>query len=208
MYFSAFTKGLAVGASLIIPIGAQNAFVIKQGLKKNHVLATAALCSLIDASLISTGMFGVNKVTSKAESTLFYNVISWAGIIFLLIYGSLSLRDSIRKTSSLESKNNGKASSLWTTIITVLAISLLNPHVYLDTMLLIGSIGNQLSYDDQPFYTIGAIIASFVWFFSLAFGAQKLAPILNKEKSWRLINLIVAIMMFSIATSLIKQTIN
>lgn len=204
MYISAFAKGLGIGAGLIMPIGAQNAFVLKQGLTKNHVLITAALCSTIDAVLISIGVHGVQMLT-PASSAIILNLIKWGGVIFLIVYGLLALKDSITCSNAISQQQNAAPPSIKTTVASILAISLLNPHVYLDTMVLIGSIGNQLASAEQPIYAIGAILASFLWFFSLAFGAQRLSAKLNSPKAWRVINFLVAIMMFSIAISLLAK---
>ena len=197
---NAIVRGFGVGAGLIMAIGAQNAFVLRQGISGNNLFVTALMCSLIDTTLIILGIKGTSMVGQLSPAFIIF--IKRGSIVFLTGYGLLSLKDCLYQHSqSLEPSRNSKK-SLLATIGVILALSLLNPHVYLDTMVLLGSIGNQLPKAEQSFFASGASLASFVWFFSLVYGAKALAPILSKPKVWKIINMIVAIMMFYIAYSL------
>jgi len=201
-YISAFAKGLSISAGLIIPIGAQNAFVIKQGITRRHILLTALLCASIDAILINLGVKGLGSAISVGGS-VFIGWIKWGSIIFLMLYGIISLHTALVSSSEIDCSKQ-EQSSVWMTICSILAISLLNPHVYLDTIVLIGSIGSQQLGTEKLLFTLGAMSASFIWFLILAFGAKRLAPILSKPKIWRTINILISVMMFSIAMSLVR----
>ncbi len=189
---------------MIIPIGAQNAYILNQGIKKNHHLTAATLCSLIDALLISLGVFGGGAILSQNE--LLLSTVTIGGIAFLIYYGYLSLKSAFQsQTENLDINTITK--SRRSVILSVIAVSLLNPHVYLDTVVVLGSIGGQFEGSDRVSFAIGTMTASFVWFFALSIAASKLAPTLSKPKVKASIDIGVALIMFLIAASLSKGLI-
>ncbi|MCW5882170.1 MAG: amino acid transporter [Anaerolineae bacterium] len=192
-------QGFALSAALIIAIGAQNAFVLQQGLKRNHVAAcwlTAAAC---DAVLISLGVGGVGAVIGQVP--WLGMGAAWAGAIFLLWYGFRSFRSAF-KANALDTSGGIGAASLGATVVGVLAVSLLNPHAILDTVVLIGGAGAQYPVADRPLFAVGAMAASFTWFFALAFGAARLAPLFRRPVTWRVLDTLVGCLMWAIAASL------
>lgn len=198
--WQSFINGLLVAAGLIIAIGAQNAFVLTQSLRREHHLAVAALCVLCDALLISAGVFGLATVLT--HSPLLLAVARWGGAAFLLWLGVQALRRALHP-QALQQQHNGATRSLRTVLLATLGVTLLNPHVYLDTVLLVGSLGAQQTV--PPAYAIGAACASLIWFFSLALGGAWLATWLARPATWRVIDLSVAAMMFIVAGQLILQ---
>ncbi len=193
-----YLNGLLVAAGLIMAIGTQNAFVLAQSLRREHHLAVAALCVVCDALLVAAGVFGL--ATVLAHSPLLLSIARWGGAAFLLWYGSKALRRAFNR-QSLQEGQRTEARSLKAVLLSALAVTLLNPHVYLDTVLLIGSLGAQQAAPSA--YVAGAASASLLWFFTLAIGAAWLAPWLARPATWRLIDLLVAIMMFAVAGQLI-----
>ena len=199
---SAFLTGFILGFSLILAIGAQNSFVLRQGLMGRHVFTVALFCSLSDALLISIGVAGISIFLNN-----FINLVSdWLfGIsaIWLAGYGLLRLRDAVIGKSVLIAENssvNGLASTL--SFLSVLTFA--NPHVYLDTVVLIGSVSQQFPDNNTKLsYVLGASIASFVFFFSLAYGAKFLSPVMQRPIAWRLLDSFIAFVMFGLA---IKMT--
>jgi L-lysine exporter family protein LysE/ArgO len=195
-------KGFSASSGLIIAIGAQNAFVIKQGLKRQHLLLTALMCSLIDAVLIIFGVIGFGYYIS--EYPLFIELTKYFAAIFLFIYGLMSFKSAFKKSVLKGAIDEISASSKKKTVVTLLALSLLNPHVYLDTVILLGSIASQQPIHEQMYFALGAIGASFTWFFAITFGARFLAPFFEKENSWRIIDGSIAIIMWIIALNVLK----
>ncbi|WP_226506793.1 LysE/ArgO family amino acid transporter [Pseudomonas sp. MWU16-30317] len=193
-----YLNGLLVAAGLIMAIGTQNAFVLAQSLRREHHLPVAALCVVCDALLVTAGVFGL--ATVLAHSPLLLSIARWGGAAFLLWYASKALRRALSRQSLQEGQNTG-VRSLKAVLLSALAVTLLNPHVYLDTVLLIGSLGAQQAAPSA--YVAGAASASLLWFFTLALGAAWLAPWLARPATWRLIDLLVAIMMFAVAGQLI-----
>lgn len=193
-----YVNGLLVTAGLIIAIGAQNAFVLAQSLRREHHLPVAALCIICDILLVSIGVFGLAAVL--AENPLLMQITRWGGVGFLLFYGAIALRRAARPQGLREDEQRG-GRSLRSVLLATLAVTLLNPHVYIDTVLLIGSLGAQ--QPEPGAYTLGAASASTVWFLILALGGAWLAPWLARPLTWRLIDLGVATMMFAIALQLI-----
>ena len=181
-------------------IGAQNAFVLKQGICKNHVFVTVLICALIDAALICAGVLGFGRLISAYP--LILEAARWGGALFLILYGLRSWR-AVFKVESLRLDPSSDLPSLSRSVVIVLAMSLLNPHVYLDTVILMGSIGAQFSDCERPYFTMGAITSSFVWFFSMGYGAQYLGPLFQKPISWKILDGLIGIVMFLIAYSLI-----
>ena len=194
---SAFLTGFILGFSLILVIGAQNSFVLRQGLMGRHVFTVALFCSLSDAVLISIGVAGISIFLNN-----FINLVSdWLfGIsaIWLAGYGLLRLKDAVIGKSILIAENssvNGLASTLSFLVVLTFA----NPHVYLDTVVLIGSVSQQFTGDTKLAYVLGASIASLVFFFSLAYGAKFLSPVMQRPIAWRLLDSFIAFVMFTLA---------
>jgi len=196
-------QGFGLGASMIIPIGAQNAYVLNQGIKRNHHLTTATICSILDMIFISLGIFGGGAILSQNEILL--TSVTLGGIAFLVFYGFLSLKSAFKLESESESKDEVVARNRQTVILGALAVTLLNPHLYLDTVVILGSIGGQFEGYDRIAFALGTIIASFVWFYTLSIGAAKLAPTLSKPKVKKSIDTAVAIIMFTIAYILTSE---
>jgi L-lysine exporter family protein LysE/ArgO len=195
--WQSYSNGLLVAIGLIMAIGAQNAFVLAQGLRREHHLPVALLCILCDAVLVSAGVFGLASLLS--QNPLMLGIARWGGALFLLYYASQALRRAWRPQALGETEAAPR--SRRAVLLTALAVTLLNPHVYLDTVLLIGSLGAQ-----QPVpgaYALGAASASLLWFISLALGAAWLAPWLARPTTWRMIDLAVATMMLVIALQLL-----
>lgn len=198
MNFWVLLQGFGLGASMIIPIGAQNAYVLNQGIKRNHHLTTATICSLLDTLFISLGIFWWRSYPVTKWITAHFSDIG-GGIAFLTVYGLLSLRSAFRTRASDESKGEILARGKRTVILGALAVTVLNPHLYLDTVVILGSIGGQFEGNDRIAFAMGTILASFVWFYSLSLGAAKLGPTLSKPKVKKGIDIAVATMMFAIA---------
>lgn len=196
--WQSYFNGILVAAGLIVAIGAQNVFVLAQSLRREHHLPVAALCVLCDALLVAAGVFGLAALLT--QSPMLLAVARWGGSAFLLWYGGKALLRAL-KPQALEQDDDKAPRSLRAVLLAALAVTLLNPHVYLDTVLLIGSLGAQ---QPQPgAYALGAASASLVWFFSLALGAAWLAPWLARPATWRVLDLGVAIMMFAVAAQLL-----
>ena len=196
---SAFWSGFFTSLSLILAIGAQNAFVLKQGIKKEHVFAVCLICAFSDALLIFAGVFGFAKVLQKFE--LFKQVAIYGGFIFLFVYSLKSLYSAFKNPKSLlpSVQYESKFSKI---VLLTLAFTWLNPHVYLDTMLLMGSISTKFG-DENIIFGIGASLASLFFFFSLGYGARVLAPVFAKEISWKILEIFVGIIMLIISFSLL-----
>jgi len=195
-----FFQGIGIGGGLIIAIGAQNAFVLAQGVRRNFPLQTAVVCSLCDASLILIGISGVGALV--ASNPLLGQLATWLGALFLLCYGCRSFRSAL-KGGSLEAAAVAIPSRS-KLLLATLALTFLNPHVYLDTVVLVGGISGQLGESDRLLFGAGAITASILWFFSLSFGAGFLAPLFRKPAAWKTLDLLVALMMWGIALTLLR----
>ncbi|OWP49317.1 LysE/ArgO family amino acid transporter [Pseudomonas nitroreducens] len=196
--WQSYLNGVLVAAGLIIAIGAQNAFVLAQSLRREHHLSVAALCVLCDAILVSAGVFGLAKIL--AENPTLLAIARWGGVAFLTWYGVKALRRAIAPEAMADATQTGPRSRR-TVLLAALAVTLLNPHVYLDTVLLIGSLGAQQAAPGA--YAMGAASASLLWFFTLALGAAWLAPWLARPATWRLVDLMVAVMMLGMAAQLV-----
>lgn len=197
-----FIEGFFISFGLILAIGAQNVYVLKRGLLKEHVFLVALTCTLIDASLIVAGVKGVGKFLEIFPSFLFY--ITILGILFLVAYGLLSLTSAL-KTHSMQVDTISHKPSKIKVFLTLLSLSFLNPHVYLDTVILIGTVGSKYVGNLQNVFAIGAMSASFVFFFSLAYGSRTLIPLFQKPITWRYLDLFTSGVMFFIAFNLYKQ---
>ncbi len=198
-----FFTGLATSAGLIMAIGAQNAFVLSQGVRREYHWPIAGVCGLLDAVLIMLGIAGMGVLISDSPQLLM--LLTWGGAMFLLWYGAKALRSAFN-TEKLEVQQAGP-SSLRTALLTTLALSLLNPHVYLDTVVLLGSIGGRYPEQGRYWFGAGASLFSFIWFFSLSLGARWLAPLFQKPIAWRVLDGLVCLMMWTLAALLIAEAI-
>lgn len=195
-----YLAGFSVSLSLILAIGSQNAFVLKQGIQKQHVFLVCFICALSDSILISLGVGGFGVVVEKYPSVELIARIG--GAAFLVVYALLSFKSALFVNHALVANDEKAPPSKVKTIAMCLAFTWLNPHVYLDTMVLLGSISTQYS-DNEWWFGLGAISASFVFFFSLGFGARLLAPIFEQPKAWRVLEFVVGVTMLIIAAFLI-----
>ncbi len=195
-------QGFGLGASMIIPIGAQNAYVLNQGIKRQHHLATATTCLVCDILLICMGIFGGGAVIS--DNPVLMLVMTCGGIAFLSWYGFMSFRSAWKMTDNEAEKHQSILKiSRRSVVLGALAVTLLNPHVYLDTVVILGTLGGQYLGDDRIAFAVGTLSASVVWFYGLSLGAAKLAPWLGKPHIRRWIDILVGIMMWVIAFNLL-----
>ena len=189
-----------MGGGLIVAIGAQNAFVLTQGVGRNHHVAVAALCILCDAILISFGVTGVGTIV--ATNPTLGLIAAWGGAAFLTWYGFAALKSAIQGGSLNTDDTTGQG--LKHTLMLTLAVTLLNPHVYLDTIVLMGSVSGQFPTPDRYSFGAGAITASFCWFVGLTLCGQLLAPLFRRPMTWRVLDSVVCLTMWTIAASLIR----
>lgn len=199
MSISVMLTGFTIGLSLIIAIGAQNAFVLKQGLKQQHVFIVCLICAICDAILIIFGVAGFGAIVKQFP--IIEQISRYAGAAFLFVYGLLSFKSAftLQHAMEIEGRAIGSASSA---VLTCLAFTWLNPHVYLDTVVLLGSISTQYEGQQISFAT-GAVLGSFVFFFSLGYGAKLLIPVFNNPKAWKVLDFVIGVVMFTLAISLI-----
>ena len=195
---SAAGAGLLTGLSLIIAIGAQNAFVLRQGLARQYVGPVVAVCALSDAFLIAAGVSGIGAIVAAAEWVL--DLVRWLGVAFLASYGVLSLLRA-RRPATLEAARAG-APSRRAAIGRALALTYLNPHVYLDAVLLLGSIANQHGSVDRWWFAAGAAVGSVLWFAGLGYGAGAGQRLLATPRAWQVLDVVIGITMLAIALSL------
>lgn len=190
----AFVPGFFTGLSLIVAIGAQNAFVIKQGLARQYVLLVVMICTLSDIALIALGAGGLGRIVQSNAS--FLEVIRWFGVAYLTWFGIKTLRSVFKKevltTSEYSSLSIGKI------VRTTLALTWLNPHVYLDTVILLGTVSNQFK-ENRWIFSAGAMLASTLWFVAIGFGAQSAARFMSRSIFWKVLDGVIAAIMFSIA---------
>ncbi len=194
-----FIKGFATGGGLIVAIGAQNAFVLSQGVRRNHQLTVALICIICDVLLISAGVAGFG--TAVSASPTLSQLAAWGGAVFLFFYGLRSMRSALRG-GQLDT-NDQMVTTLKAAVITTLAVTLLNPHVYLDTVILLGSVSSRLRADSRLYFWSGAVSASTLWFAGLSLGGRMLAPLFKKQISWRILDSMVCVTMWTMAVSLI-----
>ena len=197
--FNAFFSGFSLGLSLILAIGAQNAFVLKQGIKKQHVFLVCTICALSDAVRIFVGVSGFGYVVER------YQVIKtaalWGGFVFLSIYGLRSLYSAFSASHTLTSGDEEARGAAKTALLT-LAFTWLNPHVYLDTALLLGSVSTKFG-ERAGLFGVGAMCASFAFFFSLGYGARFLAPLFQKPAAWKILEFFVGVTMITLGAMLV-----
>jgi L-lysine exporter family protein LysE/ArgO len=191
---TALLPGFLTGLSLIIAIGAQNAFVIRQGLTKRHVLLVVLICAVSDAILIVLGVAGLGALISGLPWLL--EIVRWFGVAYLTWFGINSLRSAMKSQSlDVSGVQSGSAKKV---ALSVLGFTFLNPHVYLDTVILLGSIGNQFG-PDKWWFALGAVVSSFAWFSSIGFGAKAASRFMAKPVFWKVLDFLIAVVMFSIA---------
>ncbi|GEO39913.1 L-lysine exporter family protein LysE/ArgO [Skermanella aerolata] len=196
---SAFFPGLLLGLSLIVAIGAQNAFVLRQGLRGEHVLAVCLTCAVSDAVLILVGVGGFAQASNWVP--WLETATRYAGAAFLLVYGLRSFWAAARSGGALAPADTVPV-SLGATLATCLALTWLNPHVYLDTVVLLGSVSTQFAAN-KGLFAAGAMTASFVFFFSLGYGARLLRPVFARPGAWRVLELGIGIVMCTISVALV-----
>ena len=196
---SATVAGFLSGAALIIAIGSQNAFVLRQGIRREHVLPIVIVCALSDAILIALGVAGIGTLVTAAPVVL--EIVRWLGALFLVGYAIFAARRAMRPTSLVVGTSD--ASSLWAAVLTVIALTWLNPHVYLDTVLLLGSLSTAHGDGGRWWFAAGAIIASIIWFTALGFGARLLRGLFERPVAWRILDLFIAVIMIVLAVRLV-----
>lgn len=195
---SSFLPGFALSLTLILAIGAQNAFVLRQGLRRQHVFWVCLTCGLSDAVLIAGGVAGFGALATAMP--WFETAMRYGGAAFLIWYGAQNALSAWRGGVALETEGEA-TQSLAQAIMTLLALTFLNPHVYLDTVVLIGSISAQ--YPDKLAFGSGAVLASITFFFALGYGARLLSPFFSKPFSWQVLDAIIAMTMWAIAAKLL-----
>jgi L-lysine exporter family protein LysE/ArgO len=194
---NAILPGFLTGFSLIVAIGAQNAFILRQGLTRQYIFLIVTVCAFSDALLIALGTFGLGALIQAIPNLL--EIMRWLGVAYLTWFGLSSARRAI-KSNALTVAEDAHV-SLKKTMLLTLGFTFLNPHVYLDTVILVGSLANHFG-DNKWFFAIGAAIASFTWFFSLGFAASKLAVLMAKPVFWKILDIFIAAVMFSLAINL------
>jgi len=197
-------KGYIIGAGMIIPLGAQNAYVLSRAINKNYHLTAATICILCDFILMSLGVFGGGTLVASNDALL--KIITWAGVIFLTIYAGIFFKDFLFGQPAQQEKGF-QLSTKKMVVFTTLAVTFLNPHVYLDTVVIIGSISGQYAVQDKGYFLLGTMLASLTWFYTLSLGAAKLSYWLSQDHVQRGINLLVALIMWFIAGTLILSVI-
>ena len=195
---ASFLPGFLLSLSLILAIGAQNAFVLRQGLRRTHVFWVCFVCGLSDALLIAVGVAGFGALAEALP--WFEPVMRYGGAAFLIWYGWQNARAAWRGGAALDAAG-AETQSLRKALLTLMALTWLNPHVYLDTVVLIGSVSSQ--YEDRLMFGIGAALSSFVFFFVLGYGARLLAPMFANPRAWQVLDGIVAVTMWAIALKLL-----
>lgn len=206
---SSVLAGFGLGLSLIVAIGAQNLFVLRQGVRREHAWAVAAVCAVSDAALIALGVSGLGVLLDAVPWLV--DVVRWAGAAFLVAYGVLAARRALRPSGAAlhvaadDAATGGAVATrtrLAPVLLTCLALTWLNPHVYLDTVFLLGSVAGTHG-DARWWFAAGAITASFAWFFALALGARRLGRRLSTPRAWRVLDGIIAVVMIALAVSLV-----
>ena len=193
--------GLATAFALILAIGAQNAFVLRQGLARAHIFWLCLLCAVSDAILITAGVLGFGVIVTLYP--LLPQIMAWGGAAFLFVYGVLRLRAAY--LGQYEMQLSGQSAGLWATLATGAAFTWLNPHVYLDTLGLVGAVSTQyVDPAEKTAFGIGAVTSSFVFFFSLGYGARLLAPVMQSVRAWRILDVGIGLVMWALAIKLIS----
>lgn len=197
----AAVSGFLLGASLIVAIGAQNAFILRQGLVRRHVFILCLICSLADAALISAGVGGLGTLIAQAPEAI--AVVTVAGALFLFFYSSVAFRRAVHpETLEAAADRDGDLKSA---IAACLAFTFLNPHVYLDTVLLLGGLSAQFEGPARAAYGAGATLASFIWFFALGYGARLVQPVFARPSAWRALDALIGVVMAVLGLSLLRR---
>ena len=199
---SVFVQGLLLGLGLIVAIGAQNAFVLRQGLRREHVGAVVLFCAVSDALLISAGVLGMAQALGNSPGPA--RALALGGAAFLAVYGWRALQRA-RVPQRMEASAEGSGLSRSAALAQAAAFTLLNPHVYLDTVLLVGSIGAQQPVPLQPVFVAGASVASLGWFTALGFGARWLAPWFARPRAWQVLDGLIGLTMLTLAALLLRH---
>jgi L-lysine exporter family protein LysE/ArgO len=195
--------GFGLSLSLIVAIGAQNAFVLRQGLRREHVGAVVLICALLDVALMTVGVSGVAATLGRHRAAL--DALALAGAAFLAWYGVQAARRSLRPHAMTAATDRTAPQSLRPVLLQTLAITLFNPHVYLDTVLLVGAVGAQQPAPMRSVFLAGAGLASALWFAALGYGARLLAPLFARPAAWRVLDALVAVTMFVLAAMLLRM---
>jgi L-lysine exporter family protein LysE/ArgO len=198
---SAAVSGFFLGASLIVAIGAQNAFILRQGLLRSHVFVLCLICASSDAVLIAAGVGGLGTLVSK--SPILIEVVTAGGAVFLGSYSVIAFRRAMRPQAMRADQGGGL--SLKAAVATCLAFTFLNPHVYLDTVVLLGSLSAAYKGTGRVAYGAGAAAASFIWFFALGYGARLLEPVFARPAAWRVLDVVIGVVMGLLALSLLVR---
>lgn len=198
---SAFANGFALSAALIVAIGAQNAFVLRQGLRREHVGPVVLFCAAVDALLIAAGVAGLGTLIGAAPALT--GALTLGGALFLGWYGLSALRRALRP-GALAAEDAAVAPGRRAVLLRAAGFTLLNPHVYLDTVLLVGTVGATHAPAAQPAFVAGAALASLLWFVALGYGARLLAPLLARPGAWRVLDLMVGAAMLALAAGLVR----
>ena len=200
-----FAQGLLLSLGLIVAIGAQNAFVLRQGLRREHVGSVVAFCAVADAVLITGGVFGMAQ--ALGERPLLAQALALGGAAFLAMYGWRALQRA-RQTSALDVTSTGQGLGLGAALAQAAAFTLLNPHVYLDAVLLVGSIGAQQPSSMQGWFAAGASSASLLWFSALGFGARWLAPWFARPRAWQVLDALIGVTMWVLSALLLHHVLS
>lgn len=202
---NALLQAFLVSGGLIVAIGAQNAFVLKQSLRRWQVLPIVLTCFLCDFSLMTLGVFGLG--TLIGESRVASVALALVGALFLAVYGARAFRAAWRGGATMSADGTEAAGSTQQAVLLTLAITLLNPHVYLDTVVIVGGIAGTLSPAAKALFLCGAVAASALWFFALGFGARLLLPLFRRPLTWRLLDAVIGVVMWAIAFSLLRYAV-
>lgn len=204
MFIPVFMQGLVLSFGLIVAIGAQNAFVLRQGLRREHIGSIVVFCAVADAVLISAGVLGMAR--ALGENRLLATLLAGAGAVFLSIYGVQALR-RMRGSQALRTAAGTAGLGRGAALAQAAAFTFLNPHVYLDTVLLVGSIGAQQPAGLRPWFVLGACVASAVWFALLGFGARRLAPCFARPQAWKVLDGLIGLTMLGLALLLASRVL-
>ncbi|MFZ2309276.1 MAG: LysE/ArgO family amino acid transporter [Rhodoferax sp.] len=203
--FAAFATGLSLSLSLIMAIGAQNTFVLRQGLRREHVAVVVLACALLDMVLMTLGVSGLAAVLGDAPGLR--DALGLLGALTLAVYGLMALKRALAP-HALRAAADGTPASATKVLAQVLSISLLNPHVYLDTVVLVGAVGAKQAAGLQNVFLLGACLGSAAWFAALGYGARLLTPLFARPVAWRILDGLVAIMMGTIAYGLARESLH
>ncbi|MFC6013111.1 LysE/ArgO family amino acid transporter [Nocardia lasii] len=193
-------SGLGFGLSLIVAIGAQNAFVLRHGVRGQHVLPVVAVCAVSDIVLIAAGVAGFGAVVESFPAIV--TVARYAGAVFLIGYALLAARRAFGSAAMIADAA-GTSVAVGASVLTCLALTWLNPHVYLDTVVLLGSFATTYASGERWFLAGGAMVASVVWFLALGYGARRLSPLFARPRAWRVLDSLIAVVMFALALGLL-----